>query len=223
VIDKIKILNELKRLKKFSTDAEFAAFLEISPQNLSNWYKRNTFNENKIVKLFPEVNYSFIRTGEGEILKSTNNVVNGPSEQYGKPTTNQNGKGVKYFDVDFIAGFDIVLNNHTVTPAYYIDFKPYNKADYWVNVTGHSMDPLISHGDIIAIKKLNDWKTYYLPGEIYAIVTDEFRTIKKIRKGDNEGEVLLVPENLEDFDPKPISISLIRDVYQVLGCMKKII
>jgi len=167
-----------------------------------------------IVKTYPDINLLWLKYGEGEMLKNTD-----PNQ----PTTNQNGKGVKYFDVDFIAGFDIVLNNHTVTPAYYIDFKPYNKADYWVNVTGHSMDPLISHGDIIAIKKLNDWKTYYFPGEIYAIVTDEFRTIKKIRKGDNEGEVLLVPENLEDFDPKPISISLIRDVYQVLGCMKKII
>lgn len=167
-----------------------------------------------IVKTYPDINLLWLKYGEGEMLKNTD-----PNQ----PTTNQNGKGVKYFDVDFIAGFDIVLNNHTVTPAYYIDFKPYNKADYWVNVTGHSMAPLISHGDIIAIKKLNDWKTYYLPGEIYAIVTDEFRTIKKIRKGDNEGEVLLVPENLEDFDPKPISISLIRDVYQVLGCMKKII
>lgn len=167
-----------------------------------------------IVKTYPDINLLWLKYGEGEMLKNTD-----PNQ----PTTNQNGKGVKYFDVDFIAGFDIVLNNHTVTPAYYIDFKPYNKADYWVNVTGHSMDPLISHGDIIAIKKLNDWKTYYLPGEIYAIVTDEFRTIKKIRKGDNEGEVLLVPENLEDFDPKPISISLIRDVYQVLGCMKKIV
>lgn len=169
---------------------------------------------NKILSVFNDISGDWLLYGEGEMLKNTDS---------NQPTTNQNGKGVKYFDVDFIAGFDIVLNNHTVTPAYYIDFKPYNKADYWVNVTGHSMDPLISHGDIIAIKKLNDWKTYYLPGEIYAIVTDEFRTIKKIRKGDNEGEVLLVPENLEDFDPKPISISLIRDVYQVLGCMKKII
>ena len=167
-----------------------------------------------IVKTYPDINLLWLKYGEGEMLKNTD-----PNQ----PTTNQNGKGVKYFDVDFIAGFDLIINNQQVNPAYYIDFKPYNKADYWVNVTGHSMDPLISHGDIIAIKKLNDWKTYYLPGEIYAIVTDEFRTIKKIRKGDNEGEVLLVPENLEEFDPKPISISLIRDVYQVLGCMKKII
>jgi phage repressor protein C with HTH and peptisase S24 domain len=169
---------------------------------------------NKILRVFNDISGDWLLYGEGEMLKNTD-----PD----KPTTNQNGKGVKYFDVDFIAGFDIIINNQQVNPAYYIDFKPYNKADYWVNVTGHSMDPLISHGDIIAIKKLNDWKTYYLPGEIYAIVTDEFRTIKKIRKGDNKGEVLLVPENLEDFDPKPISISLIRDVYQVLGCMKKII
>ncbi len=168
----------------------------------------------KIQETYFNINASWLITGEGEMLKNTS--LDGP-------IPNNNGKGVKYFDVDFIAGFDIIINNQQVNPAYYIDFKPYNKADYWVNVTGHSMAPLISHGDIIAIKKLNDWKTYYLPGEIYAIVTDEFRTIKKLRKGEKDGEVLLVPENLAEYDPKPISVDLIREVYQVLGCMKKIV
>ena len=169
---------------------------------------------NKILNVFNDISGDWLLYGDGEMLKNTS--LDGP-------VPNHNGKGVKYFDVDFIAGFDIIINNQQVNPAYYIDFKPYNKADYWVNVTGHSMAPLISHGDIIAIKKLNDWKTYYLPGEIYAIVTDEFRTIKKLRKGEKEGEVLLVPENLAEYDPKPISVDLIREVYQVLGCMKKIV
>jgi len=50
-----------------------------------------------------------------------------------------------------------------------------------------------------------------------------YRTIKKLRKGEKDGEVLLVPENLAEYDPKPISVDLIREVYQVLGCMKKIV
>lgn len=62
--------------------------------------------------------------------------------------------GVPYYNVDFIGGFDIVLNDQTTKPEYLIDFKKYNEATCWCNVTGHSMEPEITHGDIIALKKL---------------------------------------------------------------------
>lgn len=63
-------------------------------------------------------------------------------------------KGVPYYNVDFIGGFDIVLNDQTISPEYLIDFRKYNEATCWCNVTGHSMEPEITHGDIIALKKL---------------------------------------------------------------------
>jgi len=46
---------------------------------------------------------------------------------------------------------------------------------------------------------------------------------KEVKKGEKEGEVLLVPENLAEYDPKPISVDLIREIFQVLGCLKKVI
>lgn len=54
---------------KFS-NAEFARVLGISPQNLSNWYKRNTFDENLILRKFTNVDERWLLTGEGEMLKS---------------------------------------------------------------------------------------------------------------------------------------------------------
>ena len=215
VIDVVDWLIYKKKVKSRKELAERMGYTESSMSQILNEkvpLSEKFIKNLSIVDSF--INEDWIRTGEGKMLNNADSD---------KPVPNRNGKGVKYFDVDFIAGFDIIINNQQINPAYYIDFKPYNKADYWVNVTGHSMAPLISHGDIIAIKKLNDWKTYYLPGEIYAIVTDEFRTIKKLRKGEKDGEVLLVPENLAEYDPKPISVDLIREVYQVLGCMKKIV
>ena len=39
--------------------------------------------------------------------------------------------GVPYYNVDFIGGFDIVLNDQTVKPEYLIDFRKYNEATCW--------------------------------------------------------------------------------------------
>lgn len=61
--------------------------------------------------------------------------------------------GVPYYDVDFCGGFEIMVNDQTSVPAGYINIPQYNKADSWANITGHSMEPLISHGDMIALKK----------------------------------------------------------------------
>lgn len=85
-------------------------------------------------------------------------------------------KGVPYYDVDFIGGFDFVFNNQNINPTFYINFKPFNDADYWVNVTGKSMSPFISHGDLIAIKKINNWREFLPFGEKQR----QFEKLKKV-------------------------------------------
>lgn len=134
-------------------------------------------------------------------------------------TTNQ---GVPYYNVDFIGGFDLVENDQTATPDYYIDFQKYNSADCWCNVTGHSMEPSISNGDIIALKEIIDWRIFLPFGEIYAIVTSEHRTIKKVTGSLNPEKFLLIPLNPDiEFQRQEIPISIIMKVYKVLGCVKK--
>ena len=44
-------------------------------------------------------------------------------------------QGVPYYNVDFIGGFDIVLNDQTTTPEYLINFQKYNEATCWCIVT----------------------------------------------------------------------------------------
>lgn len=132
-------------------------------------------------------------------------------------------KGVPYYDVDFIGGFDLVLNDQTTTPAYMIDFQMYNSSDCWCNVTGHSMEPAISNGDIIALKEVQDWTTFLPFGEIYAIVTTEHRTIKKISAGHDHNFFTLIPLNKSiEYQPQEIPKSIILKVYKVMGCMKKL-
>lgn len=159
------------------------------------------------------LNIEWLISGSGEMIKSLTDA----------PSINYECKGSPYYDVDFIGGFDIVLNNQTINPEYYIDFEPYNKPGVmWCNITGHSMEPAINHGDTIAIKEVHDWQSYISFGEIYAIITtNNMRTVKKIRKGESKEQFKLVPVNTADYDEQDIEKKMISKVFEVLGCMKR--
>lgn len=131
--------------------------------------------------------------------------------------------GVPYYNVDFVGGFDLVANDQTINPEYLIDFKEYNKATCWCNITGHSMEPEINSGDIIALKDIPD--ASFLPfGEIYAIVTTNgMRTVKRIGPASAPDCYSLIPTNkAPEFGIQEIPKDKILKVYQVLGCMKRL-
>lgn len=139
------------------------------------------------------------------------------------PTINQEFVGSPYYNVDFIGGFDFVMNDQTNRPDYYINYPPYNKEGVvWCNLTGHSMEPELSNGDIIALKEVNAPIPYLPSGEIYGIVTEDYRTVKRIRLSNKEGFVRLIPSNKsEEYCEQEIPISMIRKVYAVLGSIRK--
>lgn len=203
--------NQLKiELKKIGITQELAAErLGVTRRTLQNWFALDVLDANisQNVKLNLQIDAST------DYEKSDDSV----------PTINYERKGVPYYDVDFIGGFDLVLNDQTVNPEYYVNFKQYNGADYWVNVNGHSMEPEVAHGDIIAIKELNNWPIHILYGEMYAIVTTQNRTVKYVRKS-TKGEdwLRLVPVNVSEYDEQDIPKSVIMKVFKVLGCTKRI-
>ena len=151
-------------------------------------------------------------------------VVRRYSEKEEKlPSVNQTYEGAPYFNVDFIGGFDLIVNDQTVNPDFYINYPPYNQPGVlWCNLTGHSMEPEISNGDIIALREVTTPIQYLPAGEIYGIVTEEYRTVKRIRLSQKEGFVRLIPSNKsEEFCEQEIPISMIIKIYAVLGSIRK--
>lgn len=178
---------------------------------MGNNTRRSTID--KISKTYPELNTNWLLTGEGGMLLDSIDSV--PQKSF----TN----GVPYYNVDFIGGFDIVLNDQTAKPEYLIDFKKYNEATCWCNVTGHSMEPEITHGDIIALKKIED-KSFLPLGEVYAIVTTNgMRTIKRLGPSSDPKCYTLVPTNKSpEYGIQELPKNMIEHIYQVLGCMKRL-
>lgn len=69
-LDNSLILNKIKSYYKFKNDAEFARFLEIKPNTLSNWYSRNSIDYQKIITKCVDIDANWLLTGKGEMLKT---------------------------------------------------------------------------------------------------------------------------------------------------------
>ena len=181
----------------------------------------------KILYAFPDLNSDWLLTGRGSMLKNNEpeSVDNKEDiEEKELPEVNYEYKGAPYYNVDFIGGFDLVLNDQTNNPDYYINFPPYNKEGVvWCNITGHSMEPELNNGDFIALKEMTDPIEYLPYGEIYGIITDNYRTVKRIRMSERKGFVRLIPTNKSpEYGEQEIPISMIRKVFAVLGSMHRL-
>lgn len=153
------------------------------------------------------------------MLKSSTSETVTPDLQPEPTLTNDPAQGTPYFDVDFIGGFSEIFNDQTATPACRIIAPGFEKASVWCNVTGHSMEPKICHGDIIALRRCSIDDIQY--GEIYAIVLDTIRTIKILRRGSTPDTLLFVPINKPDFEDQQFPIARIIQVYEVIGSISR--
>lgn len=175
-----------------------------------------------IVENYPQYSTGWLLTGAGSMLKDDLNGIKTIDEANPSfmPTTSMNPSvGTPYYDVDFIGGFDEVFNSQVNIPATNIVIRGFEKASLWCNVTGHSMEPKINHGDIIALRQctLNDIQY----GEIYAVVLDTIRTIKILRRSPDPDKLRFIPINTEDYDEQEFDKSRIVNVFEVIGSISK--
>jgi phage repressor protein C with HTH and peptisase S24 domain len=175
-----------------------------------------------IVENYPRYSTGWLLTGAGSMLKDDLNGIKTIDEANPSfmPTTSMNPSvGTPYYDVDFIGGFDEVFNSQVNIPATNIVIRGFEKASLWCNVTGHSMEPKINHGDIIALRQctLNDIQY----GEIYAVVLDTIRTIKILRRSPDPSKLRFITINTEDYDEQEFDKSRIMNVFEVIGSISK--
>lgn len=207
----VEAINYLITNKIVESKTILAANLEIKPAKFSEIlnYRMNIGTDlaGKICDLY-NINSNWLLTGKGSMLQNTiiGELSNDPSV------------GVPYYDVDFAAGFGDMMNDQTILPTNNIVFAPFRDATCWCNVTGHSMEPRINHGDIIALKECTVNDIQY--GEIYAVVLNTFRTIKILRKSSDPDKFLFVPIN-KDYDEQEFDKSRILKIYEVMGSISK--
>lgn len=157
------------------------------------------------------VNKDWLETGTGD--KYIGEPLNGKE-------TMQPMLGVPFYDVEFALGYDEMYNDTPNVPTKFISIPGYEKADFWCRASGDSMKPLISNGDIIALKVIPDWTEFLPMNEIYAIMTkNDLRTVKVIRRGSDNEHFTLHAIN-DEYEDQEINKAAITKVFKVLGALK---
>lgn len=209
ILDRIKLYIDTKGI----SIAAFEKSVGMSNASFSKSLKNNgaigTDKLENILSIYSDISPEWLLTGQGDMLKEEPTLSVSMNPQEGTP----------YYDVDFLGGFDLQENSQAMVPALNIVANICPRAEMWCNITGHSMEPTISHGDIIALHKCSVEDIQY--GEVYAVVLDTFRTVKILRKSSTPGMLKFVPVNKEEFDEQEFSISRILQVYEVVGSIRR--
>ena len=225
--DKILTFLQEKGIKK----ADFFEEMGIQPSNFKGKNMQSQPGGDMLVKIlsiYPDLSADWLLRDKGEMLVPEFEPTKENGENFMDPSeisspepriSMEVGQGIPYYDVDFIGGFSEIFNSQTTVPACNIIVPGFEKATAWCNVTGHSMEPRINHGDIIALRQCTVQDIQY--GEIYAVVLDTIRTIKILRRGSTPDVLRYVPINTDGFDEQEFPLSRIINVFEVLGSVAR--
>lgn len=190
----------------------FAAKAGIDPANFSKMLKgQQTITPATVRKISEahDLSMGWLLNGEGPMMLERNAPA---------PIINYK-EGVPYYNEDFMLGFEEIGAPDSENPDFLIRMPGYERATLWCNASGHSMEPEINNGDIIALQRVEDFS--FLPfGDVYGFITaNGMRTIKRLGRSERDGFYRLIPTN-KDYDEQEIPINIITHVYRVMGTMK---
>jgi phage repressor protein C with HTH and peptisase S24 domain len=166
-------------------------------------------NLEKISNVFPSLNINWLRTGEGEMLKS----------EAGETIQHVQVEGIPLIPADAMAG--IFQGEVQISPAEYEMFvvPAFRNADFLIPVKGDSMQPRYYSGDIVACKMIPLQSIFFQWGKVYVVDTDQGALIKKVEKGSTDETITLVSDNAE-YKPFEIPRSCIYHIALVQGVIR---
>lgn len=205
--------------------AEFARMVDVKPQTINGWITRDISKTivRKIVDKIPDINFVWLLTGEGNMLKDES--VN----DHSIPIQDESAKRriPFYDDISTVGGTSIVASDTPqMSPAEWID-----AGDWFPEATAairHYGDSMIEYpsGSILALKRVEDHRLI-IWGRNYSIETTEFRITKRLQDGgDNyimaySSNTATNPDGTLIHSPIKIPKETIRHIDLVLGCVTK--
>ena len=186
---------------------------------MSNGYVRGidtAIGERKLKSIslqFPELNISWLLTGEGEMLKSE------AQQPDSLPARTEKSRIRYWVDVDATAGGLTMFDDNPMNKCIEMSIPEFGDCTDAVNLYGDSMFPLFKSGQIIILK---EWVESFIDfGNVYLVITKSgSRMVKYLRKGSDAAHVTCVSEN-PAFDPFEILIDDILKLYIVKGSISK--
>ena len=204
--------------------AQFAKLLGVSPQTISAWIARNTFDSELIYAKCRYINPSWLLTGQGNMLTNDENTQNVKSSREAIPAIDGMPNDIKPIPLvteRAAAGFGnecFAIQKRDVKDYYIIPKFRFCQVDFMIEVSGLSMYPRFKSGDVIACTILHDAK-YIQWNRCHVIATREQGIlVKRIMPSEQEGCFKIVSDN-KDFPPFDLPTEEITGLALVVGCV----
>ena len=210
----------------------FAKHIGVSYQRISDIQRKKTKNisgelANAIKAKYPQYDIAWLLTGEGSMLIDIQDkiefdtIVQDILEEHGIKTPLM--KTYPLISIEAVAGFG-TEDNAGVT---YEDCEQYAVPDFeakgmefLIRVSGSSMYPKYSSGDVLACRKITEI-LFFQWGKVYVVDSSQGQLVKRIFEDEsNPDNILCVSENKEKYPPFKMPKSDIRSVSLVLGAIK---
>lgn len=127
---------------------------------------------------------------------------------------------IPFFDIDATATPLEIFEDNSSFSHTKLDLPGFSGADFAIKISGHALHPAIENGSMIICKKVKD-KSIILFGEIYFLVTSDYRFVRRIKKSNKKGHVLLVADE-QAYESIEIPIDKIIHLYIVKGAIKRL-
>ena len=179
---------------------EFAERVGVGVNAVTNWKARGIKSSSfeKIITAFPNVNLSWLKTGEGDIFNVTEQEVCPHI-----PTLAAAGGPM---------GFSEAIKSGDCEMRPVVRILP--KYDYTISIKGDSMEPKFESGDVVAIRKVSDFIEW---GKTYVLDTEDGAVIKRLYDENDSYRCVSYNSEYPDF---LISKASVFGVYKVVGMIR---
>jgi len=197
---------------------EFLSYKGLSQKNfalqcgLSNGFVNNIVQSiqpktlNRITMQFPDLNPAWLLTGEGDMIR-THEIS---QKKIDLPA------GTPIYDIDSSEHNAHMFVKENISG--YISLPFISKTSAIITASGDSMKPIINSGDKIVVREIKH-REYLYYGQIYFIITQEYRMIKYIRKHPTNLDIVILRSENQNYD----DIELPRDQILRLFVIENII
>lgn len=205
--------------------SQFAKSLGVAPSTISSWLSRDTFDYELLFAKCENINSAWLLTGEGDMLLSSsgNNQESTKDEpRTNQPTTCLTQAGIPLIPVDAVAGFNGIdsptIQIHDCQRYLVPEFQQLN-AEFMIRVSGSSMYPKYSSGDILACRKLTSYH-FIQWGKIYVIDSEQGAMVKRLFPCDEDTDYVICKSDNPNYPPFELPKTEIRSLSIVLGAIR---
>ena len=193
--------------------AQFANLLGITPQGLSTWIKRETFDIELIFSKCEGLSANWLLTGKGSMIKGNDAAL--PKAIH---TTNSKD-GIPLIPFSAMAG---ALSDERTALEYECEryvVPAFKGADFLMPIKGTSMQPTYNSGDIVACQRVPMNSIFFQWNKPYVLDTTQGPLVKRVKPGSDKNHISLVSDN-PDYDPFQLPLEQIHAVALVIGLIR---